>query len=164
MIWPTLAEDGPQTVLSRRDPASGAGFALVLTPDGMALESGTARVAVGKKLRSRIWYRVWASADPATGMLRVGQQPLKRAFAVDDEGEAASTAEGLVLDVPQPIFIGAQAAADRPAHRCFNGKIEAAHMMSVTLSCDHRAIDGALGAELIGAFKMLIENPVMMMV
>ncbi len=125
LIWPTLTEDGPQTVLSRRDPASGAGFALVLTPDGMALECGTARVAVGKKLRSRAWYRVWASADPATGMLRVGQQPLKRAFAVDDEGEAASTAPALVLDAPQPIFIGAQAAADRPAERCFNGKIEA---------------------------------------
>ena len=44
------------------------------------------------------------------------------------------------------------------------GKIEIAQMMSVTLSCDHRAIDGALGAELIGAFKSLIENPVMMMV
>ena len=45
-----------------------------------------------------------------------------------------------------------------------NGKIEAAHIMSATLSCDHRAIDGALGAELIGAFRRLIENPVMMMV
>ncbi len=45
-----------------------------------------------------------------------------------------------------------------------NGKIEAAQIMSVTLSCDHRAVDGALGAELIGAFKALIENPVMMMV
>ena len=37
-------------------------------------------------------------------------------------------------------------------------------MMSVTLSCDHRAVDGALGAELLGAFKTLIENPVMMVV
>ena len=45
-----------------------------------------------------------------------------------------------------------------------NGKIEAAHVMSVTLSCDHRAVDGALGAELIGAFKALLENPVMMVV
>jgi pyruvate dehydrogenase E2 component (dihydrolipoyllysine-residue acetyltransferase) len=45
-----------------------------------------------------------------------------------------------------------------------NGKVEVAQMMSVTLSCDHRAVDGALGAELIGAFKLLIENPVMMMV
>ena len=44
------------------------------------------------------------------------------------------------------------------------GKIEAAHIMSATMSCDHRAIDGALGAELIGAFRRLIENPVMMMV
>ena len=45
-----------------------------------------------------------------------------------------------------------------------NGKIEIAQIMSMTLSCDHRAIDGALGAELIGAFKVLIENPVMMTV
>jgi len=44
------------------------------------------------------------------------------------------------------------------------GKIEIASLMSVTLSCDHRAIDGALGAELIGEFRRLIENPVMMMV
>ena len=108
LIWPTLPEDGPQTVISRRDPATGAGFALVLTPDGMALESGEARVVVGKKLRSRIWYRVWASADPATGMLRVGQQPLKRAFAVDDEGEASATAPSLAFDAPQPILIGAE--------------------------------------------------------
>ena len=78
-------------MISRRDAASGAGFALVLTPDGMALECGGARVVVGKKLRNRAWYRVWASADPATGMMRVGQQPLKRAFAVDDEGEASTT-------------------------------------------------------------------------
>ena len=97
----------------------------------MALESGGARVVVGKKLRSRIWYRVWASADPATGMLRVGQQPLKRAFAVDDEGEASTTAAALALDAPQPILIGAEAAADRPAQRCFNGKIEAPRIAGV---------------------------------
>jgi pyruvate dehydrogenase E2 component (dihydrolipoamide acetyltransferase) len=44
------------------------------------------------------------------------------------------------------------------------GKIEAAWIMSVTLSTDHRAVDGALGAQLVGAFKTLIENPVMMVV
>jgi len=131
LIWPTLPEDGPQTVISRRDPATGAGFALVLTPDGMALESGGARVVVGKKLRSRIWYRVWASADSATGMLRVGQQPLKRAFAVDDEGEAGTTGSPLAFDAPQPILIGAESATDRPAQRCFNGKIEAPRMAGV---------------------------------
>ena len=35
--------------------------------------------------------------------------------------------------------------------------------MTVTLSCDHRAVDGALGAELLAAFKGLIEAPVMML-
>ena len=39
-----------------------------------------------------------------------------------------------------------------------------ATMMSVTLSTDHRAVDGALGAELLSAFKTLIENPVSMLV
>ena len=126
LIWPTLPEDGPQTVISRRDPEWGAGFALVLTPEGMALEIGTARVVVGKKLRNRAWYRVWASADPITGMLRVGQQPLKRAFAVDDEGEASMMAPvPLELEVEESVLIGAESAKDRPARRCFNGKIEA---------------------------------------
>ena len=36
--------------------------------------------------------------------------------------------------------------------------------MTVGLATDHRAVDGALGAQLLGAFKALIENPVMMVV
>jgi pyruvate dehydrogenase E2 component (dihydrolipoamide acetyltransferase) len=44
------------------------------------------------------------------------------------------------------------------------GAIKTGHFMTVTLSCDHRAVDGALGAELLAAFKALIENPVMMLV
>jgi pyruvate dehydrogenase E2 component (dihydrolipoamide acetyltransferase) len=36
--------------------------------------------------------------------------------------------------------------------------------MTVTLSCDHRVVDGALGAELLAAFKRLIEMPVTFLV
>ncbi|WP_055049108.1 pyruvate dehydrogenase complex dihydrolipoamide acetyltransferase [Devosia sp. A16] len=43
------------------------------------------------------------------------------------------------------------------------GQIKTASFMTVTLSCDHRAVDGALGAEVLAAFKGLIENPVMML-
>ena len=43
------------------------------------------------------------------------------------------------------------------------GQVKIANFMTVTLSCDHRAVDGALGAELLGVFKSLIENPVMML-
>jgi N,N-dimethylformamidase len=132
LIWPTLPADADQAVISRRDPNSGAGFSLVQTANGMALETGGTRIAVGKALRARTWYRVWASADPVSGILRVGQQPLKRAFAVDDEGEAVVTAPAaLALDTPRPILIGAEQANDRPARRCFNGKIEAPSIAGV---------------------------------
>jgi pyruvate dehydrogenase E2 component (dihydrolipoamide acetyltransferase) len=67
-----------------------------------------------------------------------------------------------VINPPQSTILAVGASEERAVVR--NGKIEAAHIMSATLSCDHRAIDGALGAELIGAFRRLIENPVMMMV
>src|SRR5229473_2185378 len=67
-----------------------------------------------------------------------------------------------VINPPHATILAVGASEERPVVR--GGKIEIAHIMSVTLSCDHRAVDGALGAELIGAFKMLIENPVMMMV
>src|SRR5437660_7494202 len=67
-----------------------------------------------------------------------------------------------VINPPQATILAVGTSEERPVVR--GGKIEIAQMMSVTLSCDHRAIDGALGAELIGAFRQLIENPVMMMV
>ena len=67
-----------------------------------------------------------------------------------------------VINPPHATILAVGTSEERPVVR--GGRIEIAHMMSVTLSCDHRAIDGALGAELIGAFKQLIENPVMMMV
>jgi N,N-dimethylformamidase len=140
IIWPTLADDGPQTVISRRDPTSGAGFALVLTPDGMALESGSARIVTGKKLRSRIWYRVWASIDAKTGALRVGQQPLKRAHGSDDESEATDNA-AVTLDVARPILIGAEEAKGRPAHRFYNGKIEAPRIQGLAAWDFSRRID-----------------------
>jgi pyruvate dehydrogenase E2 component (dihydrolipoamide acetyltransferase) len=67
-----------------------------------------------------------------------------------------------VINPPQSSILAVGAGEERAIVK--NGKIEAATIMSVTLSCDHRAIDGALGAELITAFKKLIENPVMMIV
>jgi pyruvate dehydrogenase E2 component (dihydrolipoamide acetyltransferase) len=67
-----------------------------------------------------------------------------------------------VINPPHATILAVGTSEERAVVR--GGKIEIAHMMSVTLSCDHRAIDGALGAELIGEFRRLIENPVMMMV
>ena len=67
-----------------------------------------------------------------------------------------------VINPPQSSILAVGTGEQRAVVR--NGQIVPATIMSVTLSCDHRAVDGALGAELIGAFKKLIENPVMMVV
>jgi pyruvate dehydrogenase E2 component (dihydrolipoamide acetyltransferase) len=67
-----------------------------------------------------------------------------------------------VINPPQSTILAVGAGEERAVVR--HGKIEAAQIMSATLSCDHRSVDGALGAQLIGAFKALIENPVMMLV
>jgi pyruvate dehydrogenase E2 component (dihydrolipoamide acetyltransferase) len=67
-----------------------------------------------------------------------------------------------VINPPQSSILAVGTGEERAVVR--NGKLEVATIMSVTLSCDHRAIDGALGAQLITAFKTLIENPVMMIV
>ncbi len=67
-----------------------------------------------------------------------------------------------VINPPHATILAVGVGEERAIVK--DGKIEAAWMMSVTLSTDHRAVDGALGAEMLGAFKNLIENPVMMVV
>jgi pyruvate dehydrogenase E2 component (dihydrolipoamide acetyltransferase) len=67
-----------------------------------------------------------------------------------------------VINPPHATILAVGAGEERAIVK--DGKIEAAWMMSVTLSTDHRAVDGALGAQMLGAFKTLIENPVMMVV
>jgi pyruvate dehydrogenase E2 component (dihydrolipoamide acetyltransferase) len=67
-----------------------------------------------------------------------------------------------IINPPHATILSVGTGEERAVVR--NGKIEAAHMMSVGLATDHRAVDGALGAQLLGAFKVLIESPVMMVV
>jgi pyruvate dehydrogenase E2 component (dihydrolipoamide acetyltransferase) len=67
-----------------------------------------------------------------------------------------------VINPPHATILSVGAGEERAVVR--HGRIEAAQMMTVGLATDHRAVDGALGAELLRAFKALIENPVMMVV
>ncbi len=67
-----------------------------------------------------------------------------------------------VINPPHATILAVGTGEERAVVR--DGKIVAAHIMSVTMGCDHRAVDGALGAVLISAFRSLVENPVMMLV
>jgi pyruvate dehydrogenase E2 component (dihydrolipoamide acetyltransferase) len=68
-----------------------------------------------------------------------------------------------IINPPHATILAVGAGVRRPVEGD-NGSIRFATQMTVTLSCDHRVVDGALGAELLAAFKTLIENPVMMLV
>jgi pyruvate dehydrogenase E2 component (dihydrolipoamide acetyltransferase) len=67
-----------------------------------------------------------------------------------------------VINPPHATILAVGVGDQRAVVR--GGKLEVGTIMSATLSCDHRAVDGALGAEFLAAFKTLIENPVMMVV
>ena len=65
---------------------------------------------------------------------------------------------------PPHATILAVGAARRQAIETGDGGVAFASMLSLTLSCDHRVVDGALGAELLVTVKQLIESPVTMLV
>jgi pyruvate dehydrogenase E2 component (dihydrolipoamide acetyltransferase) len=67
-----------------------------------------------------------------------------------------------IINPPQACILSVGAGEQRPVVR--GGKIEIATVMSITLSVDHRAVDGALGAEYLAALKRLIEKPLGMLV
>jgi pyruvate dehydrogenase E2 component (dihydrolipoamide acetyltransferase) len=66
-----------------------------------------------------------------------------------------------VINPPQGAILAVGAGEQRPVVK--NGELAIATVMTCTLSCDHRVIDGALGAELLQAFKSLIEFPAAML-
>jgi len=68
---------------------------------------------------------------------------------------------GAVINPPHGTILAVGAGEERVYAE--HGQVKIAQFMTVTLSCDHRSVDGALGAEVLGVFKGLIENPVMML-
>ena len=67
-----------------------------------------------------------------------------------------------VINPPHATILAVGAGEKRVVVK--DGAPDVADMMSVTLSTDHRAVDGALGAELLAAFRRYIENPMSMLV
>jgi len=67
-----------------------------------------------------------------------------------------------VINPPHATILAVGSGEKRPI--VVNDNVQVATIMSCTLSCDHRVVDGALGAQLLNAFKALIEDPVKMLV
>jgi pyruvate dehydrogenase E2 component (dihydrolipoamide acetyltransferase) len=68
-----------------------------------------------------------------------------------------------IINPPHATILAIGAGTRRPVEAA-DGAIRFASRMTVTLSCDHRVIDGALGAELLAAFRHFAEHPVGLMI
>jgi pyruvate dehydrogenase E2 component (dihydrolipoamide acetyltransferase) len=67
-----------------------------------------------------------------------------------------------IVNPPQSCILGVGAVGQRPVVRA--GQLAVGSVMTCTLSADHRAIDGAMGAELLAEFRRMIEEPLLLLV
>lgn len=83
-------------------------------------------------------------------------------FAVTNLGMYGTTEFAAIINPPQWGILAVGAATQRPVVE--NGSLMVGSVMTVTLSADHRAVDGALAAQWLAAFQRHIENPVGLLV
>ena len=82
-------------------------------------------------------------------------------FTISNLGMFGIKEFSAVINPPQGAILAIGAGEQRPVVK--DGQLAVATVMSVTLSADHRVVDGALGAEWLQTFKQVIENPVLML-
>lgn len=83
-------------------------------------------------------------------------------FSISNLGMFGVTEFNAIVNPPQSCILAVGAGVEKPV--VINGKVEIRTVMNVTLSTDHRSVDGAVGAEWLQHFKRYIENPVSMLV
>ncbi len=67
-----------------------------------------------------------------------------------------------IINTPNAAILGVGTSVQKPVVK--NGQIVIGTSMTLTLSCDHRVVDGAVGAQFLGALKQLIESPALLLV
>ncbi|NHK27671.1 pyruvate dehydrogenase complex dihydrolipoamide acetyltransferase [Parvularcula flava] len=82
-------------------------------------------------------------------------------FAVSNLGMFGIKSFSSIVSQPHGAIMSVGAAEERAVVR--NGQIVIANQMTVTLTCDHRVVDGAVGAEYLSVFKKMIEEPTSML-
>ena len=83
-------------------------------------------------------------------------------FSISNLGMMGIKAFASIINEPQGAILSV--GAGEPRAVVVSGQIAIATVMTVTLTCDHRVVDGATGARWLAAFRALIEDPVTMIV
>jgi pyruvate dehydrogenase E2 component (dihydrolipoamide acetyltransferase) len=82
-------------------------------------------------------------------------------FSISNLGMYGVREFAAVINPPHGGILAVGAGEQRPVVR--NGALMVATVMSCTLSCDHRVVDGAVGAQFLAAFRGLVEDPLTML-
>ena len=82
-------------------------------------------------------------------------------FSISNLGMMGIKSFGSIINEPHGMILSVGAGGPRPVVK--DGAIAVATVMSVTLTCDHRVVDGALGAKWLQHFKRYVETPITMM-
>ncbi len=82
-------------------------------------------------------------------------------FSISNLGMMGIKNFGSIINEPHGMILSVGAGAPRPVVK--DGAIAIATVMTVTLTCDHRVVDGALGAKWLQHFKRYVEQPITMM-
>ena len=85
------------------------------------------------------------------------------AAAVSNLGMFGVSQFTAIINPPHATILAVGAAERRPVETA-DGGVRFANKMTVSLSCDHRVVDGALGAQLLAAFKAIIEEPLLALI
>jgi pyruvate dehydrogenase E2 component (dihydrolipoamide acetyltransferase) len=85
------------------------------------------------------------------------QEYMGGTFSISNLGMFGIKSFGSILNPPEGMILSVGEGAPRPIVK--DGKIEIATILSVTLTCDHRVVDGATGARWLQHFKTFVETP-----
>ena len=100
-------------------------------------------------------------ADKAKNGKLLPEEYVGGSFSISNLGMYGIKEFSALINPPQGCILAVGAGEKRPV--VINEQIKIATIMTVTLSCDHRVVDGAVGAEFLSEFKNFIENPSLML-
>lgn len=130
----------------------------------VALESGLVTPVI-RKADSKSLPQISAETQQLVRRAHSGQLSLDEirggSFTVSNLGMHGVDQFDAIINMPQAAILAVSAGREQPVVR--DGKIVAATVMRVSLSSDHRAIDGATAAKFLQALKGFLENPASML-
>jgi pyruvate dehydrogenase E2 component (dihydrolipoamide acetyltransferase) len=118
--------------------------------------------AADQKSLSQIAAEVRELAERARSRKLMPEEYTGATFSISNLGMLGIDEFTAVINPPEAAILAVGAVTPKPVVR--DGQVVVRQMMRVTMSCDHRVIDGATGARFLQTFKRILENPLLIIV